>query len=112
VVHCFYNSEKAYAFIEMATADDASTCLEHLDGVTIADKEVKISRPQDYHHPSGMVAGMGLVAPVNSFVSPPSFPAPAAPPGINPLFQLQWQQQQQQSLLQACQFSKVLYIVT
>ena len=46
VLNCFHNASKNYAFIEMSTLDEASKCLENLDGVTIGQSEVKITRPQ------------------------------------------------------------------
>jgi hypothetical protein len=102
VANCFCNSEKRYAFVEMATPDEASKCLASLDGVKVGESELKITRPQDYTQHSGMVAGVGMLHMPLSMPGAPSMPAPGAPMGLaNPLAQQQMlMQQQQQQLLQ------------
>jgi len=96
VANCFYNKEKRFAFIEIATVEEAAKCMESLDGVSIGGSEVKITRPQDYHQPSGL----GLLQPS---MAAPMFPAPGMlgmPGMMNPMQQQMMMQQQQQALLQ------------
>lgn len=102
VANCFYNSDKRYAFVEMATLDEAAKCLANLDGVKLGELELKITRPQDYTQHTGMVAGVGMLQMPLSMPGAPSMPAPGAPMGLgNPMAQQQMlMQSQQQQLLQ------------
>lgn len=53
VVSCTINREKAYAFIEFRTTEEASVGMS-LDGITLQTHSLRVRRPKDYMGEDGL----------------------------------------------------------